>query len=176
MEFKGCPTEIMLCAYLDGELSNQIAREVEDHLHGCAACNAVCKNLEATDNLLISWLPVPDPPTRMKHNLMERIRQHEGMRVRWFDVPWNRIYQTLRHSLTNRLWIPVTAAILILALPISLQQIRHHQEKERLLSEIDRFKFEWITKIPTDQNPFDIDGDLFRLHTDNPFASYLEGH
>lgn len=168
-----CPNDAQLSAFLDGELNAEASSEIQGHLRSCACCSAVFRDMKSANDLLIGYAPFQEPSARIKYNLMRRIRQHEDRRAGSLGFSWRGAFPGFVRTFAHRLWIPALAAFLLLVLPVSLQEFRNHRENHRLLSEIERFKSDWVSRVPLSKNPFDLDGNLFGSNEGNPFAHYL---
>jgi anti-sigma factor RsiW len=75
------PDEFLLHEYLDGELTGQAGREVEDHLAGCATCQA---QLEEISRLfaLLEGMPELTLAADLSGPVLERLRRENG-RLAW---------------------------------------------------------------------------------------------
>ncbi len=92
-----------LSAYADGELSEELAREVEAHVTGCARCAAELARLQRVWQLLGTLPPVQAPPffsARVLARTRERRRSTLGR---------------LRELLLTRPLVPVAISVGILA-------------------------------------------------------------
>ncbi len=67
-----------LSEYLDGELSPEARRKLEEHICGCAPCLEFIESLQKTVDLcreLGAGSPAPPLPDEFKKNLLEICRQ-----------------------------------------------------------------------------------------------------
>ena len=62
------PIEDLLPGYLDGELSLDVRRRVEEHLAACASCRALLQDVRRVDQIVAGW---PDPPDEMRSFLTD---------------------------------------------------------------------------------------------------------
>ena len=90
--------EKLLGPYVQGELSGAEERELEQHLEGCSDCQADLEDLRHAHGILRAT--AGGPPPELKEWVMARVRSEPRHRptVRW------------------RLWLPVAAALLVVAI------------------------------------------------------------
>ena len=62
-----------LSAYLDGEASESLCAEIEQHMASCANCRAVINTLDKTVSLYQA-LPAPELPTGVEERLLRVLR------------------------------------------------------------------------------------------------------
>ncbi|NIR60265.1 MAG: hypothetical protein GWO02_12490, partial [Gammaproteobacteria bacterium] len=67
-----CRLEQQLGPYLEGELSVEACRRIEQHLQSCPSCGRVLRELRATVDLL-RLVPEPSPAPELRHAVMDRI-------------------------------------------------------------------------------------------------------
>ncbi len=172
MSGRNCIQEILLSAYLDGELDEQEAVRVEMHLTKCPKCSGFYESMQQDRNLLIEALPDVAPPANMKVQLFQKINselkatQPSGI-LAWTGAGWIL-------SLRSRSWALACASIVLFAVIMSAFHLQRRIEYGRMLAEIDRSRMEWLERGKTG-NPFNIDinGAPLRLSTKNPFEAYL---
>ncbi|HHX29085.1 MAG: DUF4349 domain-containing protein [Bacillota bacterium] len=101
-----------LSAYLDGDLSPGEMKEVAEHLRGCESCQTVLLELRQVRDELRS-LPEVQVPADLHSSIMEHLRP-QMKRKKWaflrFDLK----------SWGYRQWIPVTAAMMVLVMFLSV--------------------------------------------------------
>ncbi len=104
-----------LSAYLDGDLSPEEMKEVAAHLSGCESCQAVLSELREVRDALRS-LPEVEIPEDLHATIMERIRPHmkQKKQRRWA------FFSLDIRSWGYRQWIPVTAAMMVLVMFLTL--------------------------------------------------------
>ena len=71
-----------LAVFWDGELPQEDARAMADHLDSCPSCRNKLKELENLKNTLVS-MPTPDSPDGMEFRIMARASEE------FFDTPGN---------------------------------------------------------------------------------------
>jgi anti-sigma factor RsiW len=168
MRGSDCIEEVLISAYLDGELSGDELRTVETHVLSCRECRAVFESIKSDQNLLVEYLPGQNPPERVKAQLFSRIdaaKIRRAARVDWFKL--GPVF-----SLKSRAWALASASVVFIAVMISAFQVQHRLENSRLLAEIDRSRAEWVAR-DSKTNPFDIAGARLPVAAENPFKSYL---
>lgn len=104
-----------LSAYLDGDLSPEEMKEVAGHLSGCESCQAVLTELRQVRNKLRS-LPEVEVPADLHSSIMERLRPHmkQKKEKKWF------FFRIDVKSWGYRQWIPVTAAMMVIVMFLSV--------------------------------------------------------
>lgn len=98
-----------LIAWLDGELDVRQAARLGEHLDGCAACRAIAEQHRAVWRLLDHDADVPVAP-----GFVARVLERLGLARR----PAGRTAPAFRG-----VWIAAAAALLLVLLPIGLQQV-----------------------------------------------------
>ena len=172
MSGRNCIEEILLSAYLDGELGQEDAARVEMHLANCSKCSAVYESMQSDRNLLVRALPDVEPSANIKFRLFNRINA-ETEATRPSGMPaWAGLGWIL--SLRSRSWALACASIILFAVIMSGFHLQHRIEYGRMLAEIDRSRTEWVARGKAG-NPFNIDanGAPLRPSTKNPFEAYL---
>jgi anti-sigma factor RsiW len=172
MSGKNCIKEILLSEYLDGELSEDAAKTVGDHLRSCEACNDAYERLKAESRLFLEHLRAPDPPAHMKTRLFQRIHEEtesgsSSRLLNWLGM--GRPFPVL-----SRAWTAAAAAAVLFAVVVSTLQIERHLEDSKILAEIERSGEQWAVRDDS-LNPFNIDiqGNPLPIQVDNPFDSFL---
>lgn len=104
-----------LSAYLDGDLSPEEMKEVAGHLSGCESCQAVLTELRQVRDALRS-LPEVEVPADLHSSIMERLRPHmkQEKEKKWF------FFRIDVKSWGYRQWIPVTAAMMVIVMFLSV--------------------------------------------------------
>jgi|GEM_PF-1024637 len=104
-----------LSAYLDGDLSPEEMKEVAGHLSGCESCQAVLTELRQVRDALRS-LPEVEVPADLHSSIMERLRPHmkQKKEKKWF------FFRIDVKSWGYRQWIPVTAAMMVIVMFLSV--------------------------------------------------------
>ena len=163
MSARDCIREILLSAYLDGELAAGELGKVEEHLACCPKCRTAYEGMKAERSLLLEHLGGAEPAPYVKQRLFRRI--DAAPRVRWPFAILSR---------PSTAWV-ACAAMVFLAMILSVFHIQRRVENAKLLADIDRSKGEWAARGGS-VNPFDIDlgGAQLRVASGNPFRSYLE--
>ena len=172
MSGKNCIKEILLSEYLDGELSDDAAKTVGDHLLSCEVCKDAYERLKSERSLFLEHLRAPNPPADMKARLFQRI-QEEAETVRpsglmnWLGI--GRPFPVL-----SRAWAAAAAAVVLVAVGFSTIQLQRHLENAKILAEIERSGEQWAIRDDS-LNPFNIDiqGDPLPIQVENPFESFL---
>lgn len=67
----GCPDEVTLSAYCDGELEDAEARAVEAHIAGCLACQERLGDMRAADDAASEMFRAMAPPEREPGAMVE---------------------------------------------------------------------------------------------------------
>lgn len=62
-----------LSAYIDGDLSPEFCRELEQHLAGCNDCRVVLNTTKRTIDLVHSPIEKPDLPEDVRERLFKRL-------------------------------------------------------------------------------------------------------
>ena len=62
-----------LSAYIDGDLSPELCRELEAHLAGCNDCRAVLNTTKRTIDLVHAPVEKPDIPEDVRERLFKRL-------------------------------------------------------------------------------------------------------
>lgn len=104
-----------LSAYLDGDLSPDKMKEVADHLSGCESCQAALSELRQVRDALRS-LPEVEVPGDLHSSIMERLRPHMKRKKQRKWV----FFRLDVKSWGYRQWIPVTAAMMVLVMFLSV--------------------------------------------------------
>lgn len=173
MSVSACIKEVLLSEYLDGELSADAAKNVQQHLSCCEDCSAVYNRLKADRHLLLEYLPDPNPPAHMKQQILHRINAESESRKHSGIMSWIGLGQPL--SSTSRAWAAAAACVVLLAAVLSAFQVQQHLEKKEILAEIDRSRAQLAAR-DFSLNPFNIDiqGAPLQVTTENPFKSFLD--
>ena len=90
--------EMLLGPFVLGELTDEEEQELERHLEECPACQNDLDELRSADSMLRS--AAPGPPPELKEWVLARVR---GARRHASGGRW-------------RIWLPVAAALLVVAL------------------------------------------------------------
>jgi len=172
MRGKNCIQEMMISAYLDGELSGDALKHAEEHLSNCPDCSAVYERLQADRDSLLECMPEVVPPAFVKQQLFRKIDAASEIRRNSGLLTWLGI----RHALPfrSRAWTAACASFMLFAIMLSVFQYQRHLENGRILTQIDRAKAEWVSRYSS-INPFNIDakGAPLRISAENPFKFYL---
>ena len=77
-----CPTQPQIEAYHDGELSPEVAAQVQMHLIECASCRAELRHLQAMTQFVQSFAPVELSNAAMGrlHEQVEDLTQRDTLR------------------------------------------------------------------------------------------------
>jgi anti-sigma factor RsiW len=168
MSGRDCIEEILISAYLDGELAGDELRTVETHLAACRECRAAFESMKSDRNILLEYLPGENPPERLKSQLFRRI---DAVEIRRADrASWLKLGQVF--SLKSKAWAYACASVVFVAVIMSALEVQRRLENSRLLAEIDRSRVEWVAR-DSQVNPFDIKGARLQVAAGNPFKSYL---
>jgi len=175
MNRKNCIQEILLSAYLDGELAGDALKDVEFHLPGCPDCSAAYERMKAGRDLLLECLPNAEPPAALKPQLFQKIDAAPEILGQSGIMPWTRISQVL--PLRSRAWAVACASVVFCAVMISAFHLQRRLEYTRMLADIDRSRAEWVARELA-PNPFEIvtRGAQSPVTEANPFKSYLNEH
>ncbi len=172
MSGRNCIEEIVLSAYLDGELPEDALKKVEEHLLDCRDCNAAYERMKADHSLLLECLPDAIPPEHMKLQLFRKINAAPETSRRSGILSWAGIGRSFPFQ--SRAWTYACASIVLLAFIITAFQIQRRLEDAKILAEIDRSGTEWAARDYS-VNPFNIvyNGIQSQITAKNPFKSYL---
>jgi anti-sigma factor RsiW len=172
MSGKDCIREILISAYLDGELSGNDLFRVEEHLPVCRDCAAAYERMKADRNLLLECMPEANPPVHVKQQLFRKINAAPEIRGRAGILGWLGIGQVI--PVRSKAWTAACASVVLFAVILSVFQYQRRLEGNRILAEIDRSKAEWIARDDS-MNPFNRDAGKtpVRINAGNPFKSYL---
>lgn len=169
-----CPTEIRLSEHIDGELSENASREIEEHLAHCEACNLVYSSMKATQDLLLEHMPYMDPPDSMRQELLGTISQLQQDTRPWhsaYSLP--SLWSSFRiFPLKSRTLAFASIFVVFLVAMISVYNFQRRIDDKRTLAQIERIKTEWAVQ-DLSRNPFDINGARLQLNSENPFRPYL---
>ena len=66
-----------LCDYIDGDLSQELCAELEQHIAGCDNCRIVVDTLRKTIYLYQVTNPCPDVPGEVRERLFETLQLDE---------------------------------------------------------------------------------------------------
>lgn len=105
----------LLSAYLDSELHENLAAQVQDHLGACPACAQRAKALGGARNLLRAMRD-PEPPAGLWSNVYRRIRE-EHLARRKARRAWALVWRTPRVLLPAMAAV-VAALLFFLVLPL----------------------------------------------------------
>jgi predicted anti-sigma-YlaC factor YlaD len=172
MNSSNCTQEILLSAYLDGELSGNDLQHMEEHLVGCRNCRDGSARMKADRDVLLECLPDLAPPEYVKQKLFRKIneatenRRHVGVRA-WIGIGYILPFR-------SKAWITACASIMMFAVMLSVFQYQRRLENNKILAEIDHSRAEWSAH-GLSRNPFDIASreEKLRNSRENPFQSYL---
>ena len=172
MSVSACIKEVLLSEYLDGELSADAAKNVQQHLSCCRDCSAVYDRLKIDRRLLLEYLPDPNPPAHIKQQLLYKINAESESRRHSGIMSWIGLGRPF--ALTSRTWITAAACVVLLAAVLSAFLVQQNFEKKEILAEIDRSGAQ-LAAQDFSLNPFNIDiqGAPFQVTTENPFKSFL---
>jgi anti-sigma factor RsiW len=172
MSGKHCIKEILLSEYLDGELSDDAARMVGDHLLSCETCKDTYERLKAESSLFLEHLRAPDPPAHMKMRIFRRIDGETETGLPSRLLSWLGIGRPAPVRL--RAWTGAAAAVVLVAAVFSTLHLQSYLEDKRILAEIERSGEQWAARDDS-LNPFniDIEGDPLPIKVENPFESFL---
>ena len=172
MSGRNCIQDILLSAYLDGELGDQDAARVEMHLANCSKCSAFYESMQQDHNLLIGALPDVAPPANIKVQLFQRINAEPNVAQPSGIPAWTVAGWIL--SLRSRTGALACASIVLFAVIMSAFHLQRRIEYGRMLAEIDHSREELVIRGKAG-NPFNVDINGAPLHpsTKNPFEAYL---
>jgi len=105
-----CPDREILSAYLDGEIGSPWDRAIAEHVAACDRCREIYRRLEETRRILT------EGPFEEWREPMERVRRGILAHV----PPAPRSVSTWRRAVSVPLPVAVLAAVLLLALGVSL--------------------------------------------------------
>ncbi len=103
-----------LSGYLDGELSNEEAGNIESHLHTCAHCKETLRKMQSLSNA-VRQVPRPAAGPLLAARILNRIQTSEI----YNETPFNRLFQSW-----GLLSLFVLGAIAILFGPVLLEIMR----------------------------------------------------
>lgn len=162
----------MLSTYLDGELSANDIKSVEEHLADCTDCSDACGRMKVDRDFLRACMPEIVPPEYLKQKLFRKINAATESRRKAGTQAWTWIGHML--PLRSRAWAAACASFMIFAIMLSVFQYQRRLENNKILAEIDHSRAEWAAR-GLSTNPFDIDAKegKLRVARENPFQSYL---
>lgn len=96
--------QVLLSAYLDGELASGKQEEIRRHLEECASCQEAFQRLQEVVNWT-SALPMVSPPEDLKERILSQTVYRQGGWYPWKGVVWDR-----------RVWIPAVGTAVLLGL------------------------------------------------------------
>jgi len=73
--------ELLLTDHMDGELSDALRRQVNEHVRSCAACGEFARAAARISASPLKAAGKEEPPSYIWHRVKERIASHEGSRA-----------------------------------------------------------------------------------------------